>query len=310
MGRTHALIKPKIIFSIIGLSALFFLTYFTGHAQDFLSSQTLEVGPASQEISADPGELKVVKVRVRNLTKNNLPIKVRAEDFTAQGEEGQVAITANSPYSISSWTKITPDSFNLGVNENKEVTATIQIPKSGAAGGRYGSFVFTVTPPTTGTSPQAKVAQEIASLFLVKISGPVHEQINLTEFTVPQFLEFGPVPISMKFKNSGNIHEKIAGLIHVENIFHKKTADIVVKPTNIFPGSQRVLNATLDKKFLIGPYTATALLVYGTKNESINAQANFIVFPIRIVAVALLIIVFLFLARKRIRRAFRALMKG
>ncbi|MBI1863165.1 hypothetical protein HYS00_03525 [Candidatus Microgenomates bacterium] len=274
-------------------------------AQNPSSAQSLVVSPASQEIKADPGSVVRVKASLRNQSSTTLPITARIEDFTASGDEGQVALTAESPYSVANWTTITPRVFRLKPGESQEITATISVPRS-AAGGRYGSFVFAVTPEGIGPN-DAKVSQEIASLFLVRISGPVDEHLSLNEFSAPQFSEAGPIGFSMKFKNSGNVHIKTLGLINVTGLFNKKIADIVVKPENIFPGAERMVSAQLDKHFLIGPYTATAIMYYGSNNETLNSTVSFFVFPVRAAGIVLLVLILFYLIRKRLRKAMKAL---
>lgn len=287
--------------AIIALS----LIYDRVSAQNPDSAQSLSISPASQEISVDPGSIGRIKATIRNSSRETLPIKVRVEDFTAAGDEGQIALTSDSPYSVAGWTTVTPRTFTLGPGQSQEINATVRVPQ-GAAGGRYGSFVFSVSPENDDPN-SARVAQEIASLFLVRISGPVNEVLSLNKFEAPQFSEEGPVPFSMTFKNSGNVHVKTFGLVNVTGMFNRKVADIVVKPANVFPGAERVVTAELDKSFLIGPYTATAIMYYGSKNEALNASVTFFVFPVRKAGIVLLAVVFFWLIRKRIRKALKAL---
>ena len=275
-------------------------------AQTPLSSQSLEVSPPSQELNVDPGQLVSVRAKLRNRSNDSINVKVRVEDFTATGEEGQVALIEKGPYTLTSWTKIEQEQFTLKSSETREVTALISVPKD-AAGGRYGSFVFSVG-GQAGSGTTTAVAQEIASLFLLRISGPVTENLSLVEFSSPSFLEFGPVPFSLKFKNSGNVHIKPFGLINVRDVFGRTVADVVVRgQANIFPQASRVVSVNLDKKWLIGPFTAQAVLNYGSTNQSLSATTTFFVFPVRIAVAAVLILAVLYLMRRRIALALKAL---
>ncbi len=272
------------------------------------SGQTLEVSPPSQEVNADPGQTITVTAKIRNRSSGSLPIAVRVEDFTASGEEGQVALSSASPWSVASWTKVSPQSFMLYAGEEQEITATISVPKD-AAGGRYGSFVFGVESKADPNA--ASLSQQIASLFLVRISGPVNEVLELTDFTAPAFSEFGPIPFSMKFINKGNVHVKTYGIVGVTNMFGQKAADIVVPGTNVFPQASRIVTAQLNKRFLFGPHTATAVMYYGnTENQTLTATETFFVFPVKIAGIILGIIFILFLMRKRLGKALRILFKG
>jgi hypothetical protein len=154
----------------------------------------------------------------------------------------------------------------------------------------------------------AAISQEIASLFLIDIAGPRDEKLAITGFSAPDFLEFGPVPFTIMFKNSGNVHLKAGGVIAVSDMFGRKVADVVQTPTNIFPGGERKISFKWNQQLLFGRYTAQAIInTNGTKNQTLTAETSFTVFPIRIAAIIVLAIVLVFLIRKRLSRAARAL---
>lgn len=293
------------LFGIIAISSLYTLSSW---AQIQFTGQSLEVSPPSQDIEGDPGQTITIKAKVRNRNNATNTINVRLEDFTAQGEEGQVALIDKGPYSVTSWATIEPETFTLGPGESQEVTATVEIPEK-AAGGRYGSFVFGLGGEGDEAGSAAQVAQEVASLFLLRISGPVNERLRLVEFKAPGFSEYGPVPFDMKFTNEGNVHVKTFGLINVQNMFGQKVADVVVSGTNIFPSATRIIHPELDKKILFGPHTATAIMYYGAGNETLTATTSFTVFPLKLAVVVILVIVFLVLIRRRLAKAMNALFK-
>lgn len=271
------------------------------------ASQGLEVSPPSQEVSIDPGKTVTIKATIRNKGNSSLPMQVRVDDFTAKGDQGQVELSSNSPYSVTSWTNVTPNSFRLAPGDSQEVTATIKAPAD-AAGGRYGSFIFSVKPETPEAGA-ASVSQEIASLFLVKVSGPVDEKLSIASLHAPSFSEFGPITFDIGFKNAGNVHVKSFGLVNVTDMFGNKVADIVVPGTNIFPQADRIVKAQLNKQFLFGKYKATALMYYGSQNQNLSYSTTFFVFPVRIAAAILVVLVLLYLMRKRLKKASKALFK-
>lgn len=305
VSKTLSLVFLLFFIIIAGLSISLIQTLVK--AQN--AGQSLEVSPPSQDIEADPGETVTIKAKIRNPSNQTLPISVHLEDFTAVGEEGQVALTQGGKYSVVSWAKVNPTRFNLKPGEQKEVTATINIPQN-AAGGRYGSFIFAVTPENNQNINAATVSQQVASLFLLSISGPVKEKLELKDITAPRFSEFGPIPFRLRFENKGNVHVKTYGLINVTDILGRKIADIVVTGTNVFPEATRIVQTQLNKTFLVGPYTATAIMYYGTSNEVLNATTTFYVFPVRIAGLILVLLFVLYLLRKRITRAFKVLFRG
>ena len=302
--RLKTLLVPTLlsISLILGLSTLLSFSF----AQNTVSSQSLEVSPPSQELASDPGQTILARAKIRNKSADSINIKVRIEDFTATGEEGQVALIEKGPQSLTSWTVVEPQSFPLKPGETKEVTAKISIPKE-AGGGRYGSFVFSAGGGQAAPGT-ASVAQELASLFLIRISGPVSEKLLISEFKSPAFLEFGPVPFTLKFTNSGNVHVKPFGLINITDVTGRVVKDVVVRgETNIFPGASRIITVNYDEKWLFGPYKAQAVLNFGSKNESLYATTTFFVFPVRIAAALLLVLFVLYISRKRLTKAIKAL---
>jgi len=308
LGIYRKLFSKKIYFLLsLVLVAILSLSLVYKNVTAENAGQGLTVSPPTQEVSIDPGGTTTITAKLRNSGNNTLPIQVHVEDFTAQGSGGEVQLNANSPYSIASWTKVTPSNFELAPGEEQEVTATITAPKD-SAGGHYGSFVFgVVAPKTTGSS--AALSQEIASLFLVRVNGPVNEKLTFKGISAPAYSEFGPVPMTLDFVNGGNVHVKTFGLVNVRDMFGNKVADVVVTGTDVFPGAERMIQAQLNKRFLIGTYTASALMYYGSQNQSLTAETSFFVFPTRIAVIIIVVIIILYLMRKRLKKAGKALFK-
>ncbi len=301
--ETSSITKTKILILLFaGLILLVFFIFFSTNnfAQTAISSQGIEVSPPSNEFDVDPGETKEFEVKVRNTGNNNYYMRARVEDFTASGDEGQVALVEKSPYSISYWTTLEPQVFALAPGKTQVVKVRSNLPTQNVGGGRYGAVVFAVS--TSEIQNAAAVAQEIASLFLFRVAGPVEENLTILNFKAPQFAEFGPIPLRLSVSNNGNVHVKAAGLVSVSNILGKKISDLVIAPTNIFPQSKRVLEVSFNQNFMIGPYQARAILFYGNDNNTIEAFVPFFVFPVRFVAVIIGLILLIYVIIKYAKR--------
>ena len=105
MKKKSLLLIPLIL--ILGVATFSLHQFVTAQS----AGQGLEVSPPSQEASIDPGKTTTVKAKIRNRSNNALPVSVRIEDFMAKGDQGQVELSADSPYSITNWTKVTPNKF-------------------------------------------------------------------------------------------------------------------------------------------------------------------------------------------------------
>jgi hypothetical protein len=275
-------------------------------AQAENKGQVLEVSPPSQEVTGDPGKTIEVSTKIRNNSQITKKFNVRIDNFVASGTEGQIALTEKSPYAVSNWASLSPSTFDLPAGKSQEVTARITIP-AGSAGGRYGAFVFSVV--GTSSPNAAALTQEIASLFLVKVNGPVTEKLSLTSILAPFFSEFGPIKLNMVFQNSGNIHMRPRGVITYKDIFGRTAGSSVMPVTNVFPGADRQVPITWDKKFLIGYFTAIAdIKSGGNSNQNLSATTKFIVFPVRLVVIVIIVVFIIYLLRQRLLKALKALM--
>ncbi len=273
------------------------------NAQNTTIEQSIEISPPSQELEVNPGQTTVVTAKVRNKGNITYEMTPRIEDFTASGEEGQVELIDKGPWAISSWSDINPKSFTLDPKAEQEVQVTINVPEQNIGGGKYGAIVFSVQGKSSANT--AAINQEIASLFLLRVSGPVQESLQAVDFTTPSFVEFGPVPLSLRLQNTGNVHVRTTGVISIMNMMGKKVEDIVIPPTNVFPQAKRIITTSFDEQFLIGPYQAVAIIYYGTGNQSITTYTPFFAFPVRIVAGIIILILILFIIRKYAQRKRR-----
>ncbi len=129
------------------------------------------------------------------------------------------------------------------------------------------------------------------------------------------FSEYGPVPFTIRFENTGTIHVRPRGFVTITNWQGKKVVDIPFPQQNVIPGAIRKIETSWDKKWLAGRYTATIIGSYGTANIPITPWViNFWVFPwklaLGIFLAVLAITIYFVKTRKRWRMALRILIKG
>ena len=71
-----------------------------------------------------------------------------------------------------------------------------------------------------------------------------------------------------------------------------------------------MIPATLKNKILFGNFTATLISTYGTKGQQLYSTTQFSAFPVRYGLVVAIILIILFLGRKRIVKSIRVLLIG
>lgn len=268
------------------------------------AGQGLEIGPPLLDLKANPGQTLTAQIRLRNVTTQPLVARAQYEDFVSSGEDGQPKLLLEgsgetSPYSIKSWLSTTPN-MTLNAQEQKTITLTITVPADAAPGGHYGVVRFTGAPPEVDESA-VSLSASIGTLVLINVSGDVREEAKFAELFSSQdgkkrnLFEYGPITITARIQNSGNIHIQPSGVIRVTNMFGKEVGSFQLNQNkgNVLPASIRKFEQKLDKKLLFGRYTVQADLVYGAEKNIINAKHTFWVVPYKLIAIGIISIALL-----------------
>lgn len=299
------------IIVFLGFLALFFYPT-TVKAQE---KAGFSVSPPTFELAANPGDTIENTIRVENLSDFDITLKLSKKDFLAIGDEGAVELVEdNGTFSLASWIEFTESERTIAARKSALIPFKVNIPSNAEPGGHFASVVMGTVPKGDVGQSGATLSQEIGVLLLLRIAGKANENATISSLTVPKFSEYGPINFELLVKNDGNVHVKPTGGITITNILGKKVGNVDITPKNVLPNASRKLSATLDKKYLFGPYTATTSLVYGTDNKLITASTSFFVLPYKLVlgtlVVLVLIILGAFKVRKRLKAAAKALMAG
>ena len=284
-----------------------------------LQAARLSISPVTFELTGNPGDVLVNKLRIFNSSNASVAISMEIEDFAVAGEEGEVIVreAENETYSLAKWISVNPSSFTLGPNEQKFVDFVIRIPFNAEPGGKYGSIlagtrgIMSPDEEITGAAVSAK----IGALVLLTVSGDVVENLEIKEFSVPIFSETGPIPFIIRFENTGTVHIRPRGFVTITDWRGKKAIDIEFPQHTVIPGSVRKIKASWDKKWAFGRFTATLIGNYGTSNIPLSPPVVvFWVFPWRIALgmfITLALVTTYFVkTRKRWKMALRVLIKG
>lgn len=295
----------------ISFEAFFLLTLAVGitpkaHAQQVVNS--LSVVPPSFEVSTKRGEVINKTIRIDNLADKPVQVTVDKRNFTAQGEEGDVNLThEESSFSLASWIEVTPSKATIPAKSSQTFQYSIRVPTDAEPGGHFGSIIFATIPDKNLTQTGASFSQEVGSLILAEVAGDVKESAQIESFYAERnFYEAGPVQFIGRIKNLGNVHIKPKGFIEITDLLGRKTR-VPFEERNVLPDAIRKMTGRWDQNFLIGRYTATLFLTYGTGNQRMIASAQFYAFPVKYGLIVLGILVVLWLIRKRLMLAAKVL---
>jgi len=302
--------KKNLTFIFLAVGILFLTFFNKSFAQE---STGVALSPPTFEISANPGDVLKNTIRVENLNDRSIKLVVEKRNFTALGEEGSVDLTEEeTPFSLASWISVDPSEAEIGPGDTRTFTFTTNVPLNAEPGGHFGSIVFRVGTDAKVAQTGATVSQELGALVLLKIAGQTIEKGSLESFSAKKLLwEKGPVDFDIRVKNDGSVHLKPSGTITITNMMGKRVAHFEVEPKNVLPGAIRKSQASWGQGFILGKYTATVSLAYGSKGEILTGSTTFIGFPYRligsIVLVLVIIILLLYRIRKRLKLAFKVL---
>ena len=274
----------------------------------------ISVTPLTFELTGNPGDAVINTIRVTNPTDGAVIFEMEIEDFTTVGEMGEVVIDAAGDEAVSmrNWITTTPKRFTLEAGETQSVSFTITVPKNAEPGGHYASILAAVKGVADVTG--AAVAQKVATLVLLSVSGTIREELLIREFTVPRFSEKGPVPFVVRLDNTGSVHVRPVGFVAISNFWGKHVGDIPLPARRVLPGATRRVEMQWDKPYPIGKFTAAFVGSFGISNTPISAITTFWVFPwkiaLEIFGALVALAIALVATRKRFRAALRVLFKG
>jgi hypothetical protein len=269
--------------------------------------------PAHFEITANPGDRVKATIYFWNGTDSELPVHMESEDIRPQDEAGHMAGEAeDAANSLKSWVKpVYPD---VVVFPKQEIALdfTIEVPANADPGTHWGGVVVRTVPVSAGVG--AAIQARLGTIVLLRVAGEATEKLTLESVSVPDFLESPPLTLAARFKNEGTVHEAPQGTIEVRNMFGWLAATATLPVRNVLPGDVRKVEASVGEGFMLGRYTVLFHATYGDAGTVLAARAVIWVLPWRThgwkFLIALGLIVWVVVARRRFKRAWYVLRTG
>ena len=263
-------------------------------------------------MAIDKGLTSTGTIHLDNTTGRQTEINVGIENFTANGEQGEVSLsTEDSQYALAKWITVSPTHATLANNQRQDFTYTIHVPAGAEPGGHFGSIVFSTVPPKSAGSTGAVVSQSVGALFLVRIPGPINENATVESFaTNKSFYSQGPVNFLLRVKNNSTVHVKPIGVITITNEITGQKNVVGIDGLNVLPGAIRQIPIVWKQSFLLGKYQAVANLSYGSKNNPLATSTEFYAFPVMLGVIILVVVLFVFFFRKRLWKAIKIILRG
>lgn len=275
----------------------------------------LQISPTRNELIVNPGETKIVKLSIKNITSGPITVKGFVNDFISDGVTGEPRIVVDpnkkSDRSIKSYVKGLQD-FDLAVNESRDVELSIDIPEGLAPGGYYGAVRYAAIPksqdPNQDQSQQVALTASVATLMLVQVTGNANESVVIESLQVLRngkasgFFTKSPTDISVKINNKGNTFAQPFGQVTITKggkQIEKYQFNSTLPPGNVLPQSTRIFTDKIkstDKMSSFGSYTVTADITYKQGGEALTITKKIWVVPTMILAIIAILFVMLIAA--------------
>lgn len=257
-----------------------------------------------------PGGTIQLEARVRNTSDIPVTISSLAEDFII-GEDGSTPIPVteltSSRWSLAQWIQIPVSRNEVPAGESVTVPFVVQVPTDALPGGRYAMVMHQVEGATGSlsagsTGGQTGINQRVGTLVYLRVDGPVTEDANIRNLSVPGLVEYGPVPISFEVENLSDIHIRPATTITVTNWFGREVGNFPVDTQNIFPFSQRMFEVEWEHVWGFGRYQVDVETGYGTSGKVAIASTTFWMIPYTMIGGAILMLLALIAIFMAVRR--------
>ena len=255
------------------------------------------VGPGKVELSLEPGESELVELIVTNRTGGLKSFSFDVEDIAGSSDPTLPVTLLGSdrgPYSLRDYISIPHMEFELQHNERAHIPVTVSLPIDAEPTGHYGSvLVSTISRDAqasdeSDTSPSSAIKSRIGTLFFITTPGVTDVAGALQSFqTVPESSLFfeGPINFGLVYENTGSVHLNPYGEVNITNMLGDQVGFMELDPWFSLPQSLRTREVQWDREFLIGRYTAVALINRGYDDVVDEMSVTFWVMPWKLMVV-------------------------
>jgi hypothetical protein len=272
---------------LIFLILLSFLMANQVNAQSFY----VGVNPPILQIKAEPPANVLAPINVENLGSQTVELNMVVKPFNASDQEnGQVRYIENVP------------------DEYIELFDKIRVLDQDTQINNYFSLVFVSKEQALSESTSTQNLGGIAINVLLS-TGKDRAKGVIQEFSAPLFVEKGPVPFTLRVKNTGEHYFAPQGRIVIKNLFGQVVENLELQPVNILsksvrsvPSSEETENSLWNEKLIVGPYIASLTLNLSENGPTLERQIGFIAFPGMTIVGAILSLLAILYLYSRVKR--------
>jgi len=314
------LCRPQRLLIILSLLAAIFFS-----KPAFAQSIDVGIYPPIIQITTKPPATPRANFFIQNNSTDPLDLNIVLKPFTSSDmENGQVSFDTNQTFDdpnflqkVQIFDGSTPvTSVYLGPKEKKNLSMEIDIPKEEPLSDYYFSLLFVSKTGDFSNVNLSQVSAAIGTNVLLSIGPKGKNQGEIQQFSSPFFVNSGPVPFTVRVKNTSSHYLTVKGQILITNLFGQTIGKITLLPSNILSNTSRRITDNLQapgrendfakiqtvvltnkypvavwpEKYLFGPYTATLTISLADQGPTLTKQIHFFAFPLEAL-ISLIIII-------------------
>ena len=288
----------------------------------------VDVEPSKTELHLEPGQIWSGVIKIAFDVSSPIQVSAKAMDFTATGDEAGAPKfylpKSDDPGSLSRWMELSQNSQVAQPNVFISVPVTIRVPANAAPGGHYGAVMFANAPRDAASGLQgSQINLQVASIFLVTVSGQLNEKMAVAEFYGQQDIyETAPWQFTLRLNNTGNTHLAPDGVLEIFNEFGTLVQSVPISGEGyVLPKSVRkfvlglgsrtnLVNVAgfkipMSQPLAFGMYHAKLTMWYGARQTALVAEDTVWVFPWRLLSALTVIFFVVFLGLRFLVHRYR-----
>lgn len=274
----------------------------------------ISITPLLTTLTASKGQDIPEKIQMYNYYTYPVNITMQFAQFTSQDQYGTAQFTnfTNQKFNNGSISINIPGTTTLVSGQYTNINFSINVAEDAEPGEYFIGVFGSIVAPPSGQSSGAVLNSSVGSMYLITVSGSAREAGYIRSFSPTSlFNTTMPVTFNADFVNTGNVHLIPQGQIMIYDMFGRKVETLTVNldrhlvlPVGV---NDRIFtNVWKSGSFLLGRYSATLYLTYGSKTVTTTYyKTSFWIIPNYLIVGVLVIVVVLIIWAVGIRRLKR-----
>lgn len=301
------------------LAILLFAFCFFPFAQARAASIDIGISPPILRIEVTPPSDTRSPIAIQNYTDSTITLDIKIQPFQpSENDNGQVTyLSPNEPLPNIQVLENDQEvkAITLAPRQEKTLPLHIATTENEIPKDYYFSVIF-ISKANQNQGNQITISGGIATNVLLTIGPKAKAQGSIEEFSAPMFTEKGPVPFTLRVKNSGKHVFSLKGTILIQNMFGQTVGKVDLLEVNVLAQSVRAipdskLSASPNKsivwpeEFLLGLYKANLTIALTDEGPVFTRTIYFWSFPVYVILGFTIGVIVLYILLKRVQRKLR-----